>query len=185
MSIHIEVKNNKLYSPMPDTYDSRPAEVITAAYENADVELLDLWYWFQDFEDKHWLGKNYHYEYFENCEAISLMKRNGNIVGFSCIKKMDIGHRLLTRLYQEPQNRVKFSREFMRPTIFTMVEQQMLMSNMLGLDNLFISREPRANKYFKKWCHFLNEKSSCQWEYKQELIETVPGSWQNTVWRKQ
>ena len=47
MFMHIEVKNNKLYSPMPESYDSRPAEVITAAYSDADIELLDLWYWFQ------------------------------------------------------------------------------------------------------------------------------------------
>ena len=98
---------------------------------------------------------------------------------------MDMGHRLLTRLYQEPQNRVKFSREFMRPTIFTMVEQQLLMSDMLGLDNLFISRERRANKYFKRWCENLNEKSSCKWDYREELVETVSGSLQHTVWRKE
>lgn len=185
MHIHIEIKDNKLYSPMPDSYDSRPSEVITAAYENADIELLDLWYWFQDFKDKHWLGKSYRYDYFENCEAISLMKRKGNIVGFSCVKKMDIGYRLLTRLYQEPNNRVKFSREFMRPTIFAMVEQQLLMCDMLGLDKIFISRERRANKYFKRWCEILNEKSSCKWEYKEELVETVSGSLQHTVWRKE
>lgn len=183
--MHIEVKDGKLYSPMPESYDTRPAEIITAPFAKADIELLDLWYWFREFKDQHWLGKNYHYEYFENCEAISLMKRDGFVVGFSCIKKLDAGHRLLTRLYQEPNNRVKFSREFMRPTIFTMVEHQLLMCDMLGLKDVFISREQRANKYFKKWCEALNNKSSCRWTYKDDLIETVPGSWQHTVWRQE
>ena len=184
MHIHIEVNGKKLYSPMPESYDSRPSEVITAAYSDADLELLDLWFWFTNFKDQHWLGKTYHYEYFENCEAISLMKRQGQIVGFSCIKKMDMGNRILTRLYQEPDNRVGFSREFMRPTIFTMVEHQLMMCDILGLDKVFISREQRANKYFKKWCEVLNQKSSCKWNYEEKLVETVPGSWQHTVWRK-
>ena len=59
-----------------------------------------------------------------------------------------------------------------------------MMCDILGLDKVFISREQRANKYFKKWCEVLNQKSSCKWNYEEKLVETVPGSWQHTVWRK-
>ena len=181
MFVHIEVKDNKLYSPMPETGDTRPAEVITVAIDNADIELMELYECFKGFNDDHWLSKNYRFEYFENVEALSLMKVNNNIVGFSCIKKLEIGNRILTRLYQSM--RVPFTREVLRPTIYSMVEQQLLMCDILGLDNVFISREPRSSTHFRMFTEALNRRSSSRWTFKEDLTETVPNSFQYTAWR--
>jgi len=179
--MHIEVKDNKLYSPMPEARDTRPAEVTTVSIDNADMELMELHEWFGKFNDNHWLSKNYHFEYFENIEALSLMKVDNNIVGFSCIKRLEMGNRILTRLYQSM--RVPFTREVLRPTIHTMVEQQLLMCDLLGLDNIFISREPRSSTHFRMFTEALNRRSSSRWIFKEDLIEPVPNSWQYSAWR--
>jgi hypothetical protein len=167
-----------LYTEQPSN-DTRPAEVWTRKTKPEDLSDIDKLLY--GLKDTHWLAKNYTMDQIEKLKVISIMKREGKIVGFSGIQDIDIGSRILSRLYQVPKNRVRFTRELFRPTIQAMVEQQLLLE---GKDNqVVISREPRQSKYFKRFVDELNKRSTAKWTLNNQLYETVPGSWQYIAWR--
>lgn len=167
-----------LYTEQP-TNDTRPAEVWTRKTTYEDLYNIDKLLY--ELKDDHWLAKNYTIEQIEKLKIISIMKRKEKIVGFSGIQDIDLGSRILSRLYQVPENRVKFTRELFRPTIRAMVEHQLLLEN----NQVIISREPRQVRYFKRFVDELNKRSTATWTLNDQLYETVPGSWQYIAWRNQ
>jgi len=109
------------------------------------------------------------------------MRREGRIVGFSGVQDIELGSRILSRLYQTPDNRVQFTRELLRPTIQAMLEHQSLLVE----KNAIISREKRQANYFKRFVGAINKKSTNKWKLTAELYETVPNSWQYIAWREE
>lgn len=168
-----------LFTPYPEEYDTRPAEVWTR--KTTDIDLLHIERLLYEIKDDHWLHKNYTIEQIERLEYISLMKKQDQIVGFSGVQKINLGNRILTRLYQIPENRVKFTRELLRPTIRAMVEHQSL----LVKDKAIITREPRQSRYFRRFVEALNKRSTIKWHIDNVLYETVPNSMQYVAWRKE
>lgn len=161
-----------LFTPQPTKDDTRPAEIWTRAATEYDfMKIEQLMYY---IKDNHWLAKNYTMHQIERLKIISIMKRNDKIVGFSGIQDIDLGSRILSRLYQIPENRVQFTRELLRPTIHAMLEHQ----SMLVKKNAIITREERQSNYFKRFVNEINKKSTCKWEFINELTEVVPNSWQ-------
>ena len=164
---------------MPTANDTRPAEVWTRKitdYDLAEIEAL-----MHSIEDDHRLANNYNMKHIERLHTISIMRRDGKIVGFSGIQDIQIGSRLLSRLYQTPDNRVRFTRELLRPTIHAMLEHQSLLVE----KNAIISREKRQANYFKRFVGAINKKSTHKGKLTAELYETVPNSWQYIAWRKE
>ena len=167
-----------LYTEQPIN-DTRPAEVWTRKTTQQDLSDIDKLLY--ELKDDHWLSKNYTIDQIEKLKVISIMKREEKIVGFSGIQDIAIGSRILSRLYQVPENRVKFTRELFRPTIRAMVEHQLLLED----NQVVISREPRQVRYFKRFVDELNKRSTATWTLNDQLYETVPGSWQYIAWRNQ
>jgi len=181
-----ELDEYKLYSPMPEDYDTRPAELITFLPENEPslMSELELELMLFNAVDSHRLIENYSFSKMKKMICVTLMKRDNLIVGFSGIQKMEIGNRILSRLYQSNDNRVSFSREIGRPTLLNMVEHQCTISDKLNLKNLFISREPRGSmKHVKSFIDKLNSHTSSKWKQHPNLLETVKGSMQHIFWR--
>lgn len=161
-----------LYTPQPTKDDTRPAEIWTR--ETNEYDLLQIEHLLYNTKDDHWLAKNYNINHIERLRIISLMKRDGKIVGFSGVQNIELGSRMLSRLYQIPENRVRFTRELLRPTIHAMVEHQSLLVE----KNAIITREERQSNYFRRFIGAINKKSTCKWEFIDELKEVVPNSWQ-------
>lgn len=161
-----------LYTPMPTANDTRPAEVWTR--KTTDYDLVEIEECMHTVEDNHYLIDNYKMEQIENLHTISIMRRNGKIVGFSGIQDIELGSRILSRLYQTPDNRVKFTRELLRPTIHAMLEHQSLLVG----KNAIISRDQRQANYFKRFVGAINKKSTHKWELVAGLHETAQNSWQ-------
>ena len=161
-----------LFTPQPVENDTRPAEVWTR--ETTDYDLVEIEHLLSTIDDDHWLAKNYTIEQIERLRIISIMRRDGKIVGFSGVQDIQYGSRLLSRLYQVPENRVQFTRELLRPTIHAMLEHQSLLVE----KNAIITREERQSNYFRRFINAINKKSTCKWEFIDELTEVVPNSWQ-------
>lgn len=168
-----------LYTPMPTANDTRPAEVWTR--KATDYDLVEIEACMHSIEDDHWLAKNYTMKHIERLHTISIMRRDGKIVGFSGVQDIQLGSRILSRLYQTPGNRVQFTRELLRPTIHAMLEHQSLLVE----KNAIISREKRSVNYFKRFVEAINKKSTHKWKLTNELYETMPNSWQYIAWRKE
>lgn len=166
-----------LYTPRPTKNDTRPAEVWTRKPTQEDLSNIDKLLY--EIKDTHWLAENYNMQHIERLKVISIMKREGKIVGFSGIQDIFQGSRILSRLYQIPENRVRFTRELFRPTIRAMVEHQLLLED----NQVIISREPRQARYFKRFVDELNRRSTAKWTMTDDLYQTYPGSWQYIAWR--
>jgi hypothetical protein len=166
-----------LYTPQPLENDTRPAEVWTR--ETTDYDLVKIEQLLHSIEDSHWLSKNYTIDQIEKLKVISLMKRDDKIVGFSGIQEVNYGSRILSRLYQVPDNRIQFTRELLRPTIHAMVEHQLFFIR----GQAIISREPRQANYFKRFVDALNRKSTSKWFLDDKLYEVVKNSNQYVAWR--
>ena len=184
-----EIEEYKIYSPMPNKYDTRPAELITFLPKN-ETELmaeLELELMLFNVVDNHRLIENYTFSKMQEMIAITLMKRENLIVGFAGVQKLNLGHRILSRFYQSPvENRVNFSREVGRPTMMNIVKHQCLICDKLGLTNLFMSREPRGSmKHIKKFIDKINKETKLKWKLDSNLLETVDGSMQHIFWRTQ
>jgi hypothetical protein len=164
---------------MPTANDTRPAEVWTR--KTTDYDLVEIEACMHAVKDDHYLIDNYKIEQIENLHTISIMKRDGRIVGFSGVQDIELGSRILSRLYQTPDNRVQFTRELLRPTIHAMLEHQSLLVE----KNAIISREKRQANYFKRFVGAINKKSTHKWKLTAELYETVPNSWQYIAWREE
>ena len=158
-----------LCTPQPDN-DTRPAAVYTRETHPVDLMMIEELLW--EMKDDHRLIENYTIEQIERMHVLSLMYRDDKLVGFSGIQRLPLGNRILSRLYQIPDNRVRFTRELLRPTIHAMVEHQLLLGGNLT------AREPRVPGYFKRFVEALNNKSTARWEMMDGLHETVPGSLQ-------
>lgn len=170
--------NDSLFTPQPLFNDTRPAEVWTRKTTTEDLDSIEKT--LESVNDKHWLASNYTRKQLERLKVISIMKRNNKIVGFSGIQDIELGSRVLSRLYQVPDNRIQFTRELFRPTIRAMLEHQLLLES----NQVVISREPRQSRYFKRFVDELNKRSSAKWLLTDKLYETVPGSWQYIAWRE-
>lgn len=164
---------------MPTANDTRPAEVWTR--KTTDYDLVAIEECLYGVKDDHYLIDNYKIEHIENLHTISIMIRNDKIVGFSGVQDIELGSRILSRLYQTPDNRVQFTRELLRPTIHAMLEHQSLLVE----KNAIISREKRQANYFKRFVEAINKKSTHKWKLTAELYETVPNSWQYIAWREE
>lgn len=161
-----------LFTPQPIKDDTRPAEVWTRP--TTEYDLLKIEHLLYNTKDDHWLAKNYTIKQIERLKIISIMKRDGKIVGFSGVQDIEPGSRMLSRLYQIPENRIQFTRELLRPTIHAMVEHQSLLVE----KNAIITREERQSNYFRRFIEAINKKSTRKWEFIDELKEVVPNSWQ-------
>jgi len=181
-SNHIkEISHNLLYSPQPQEYDTRPAEVSTFipdVYPELAIELNEYSKTLK-YKDNHRLLKNYIDVDFFQFPFVTVLKQNDTIVGFSTgytrdfYKKNDI--RILTRYYQDNENfRIKFTREILRPTTYNVLLQQIEMSQRLKFDNCFISREPRTNQFFIKFVDAINERTDYNWEFREGPYLVAP-----------
>ncbi len=164
---------------MPTANDTRPAEVWTR--KTTDYDLVEIEACMYAVKDDHYLIDNYKIEQIENLHTISIMRRDDRIVGFSGVMDIKLGSRILSRLYQTPDNRVQFTRELLRPTIHAMLEHQSLLVE----KNAVISREKRQANYFKRFVGAINKNSTRKWKLTAELYETVPNSWQYIAWREE
>ena len=142
----------------------KPANVFTfLTTERMDI-IKKLKNFHFDNDDR--LAYNYSKLNWFDCEAISVYRRQREIVGFS-----SIGHRpeyydakeirILNRYYESKAMR-RTSKVFADDHVCEMVKQQLKMAKKLGYEKAFISRQ-RSPQYFKKFIKTMSEKMKQNW----------------------
>jgi len=191
-----EISHNLLYTPRPQEYDTRPAEVrtfIPSLYPELTEELNTYSATLKD-KDNHRLLENYIDVDFNEFPFVTMLKQNNKIVGFSTGYTRDFYPegciRILNRYYQDSNSlRVKFTREVLRPTTFAIVEQQLEMCRRQDYKSAIISREPRTNKFFSSFIKAISDKGTQTWEMKEGPFLLTPSynnpkAWQSIAYTK-
>lgn len=196
-SNHItEISHNFLYSPQPQEYDTRPAEVktfIPSLYPELTEELNRYSATLKN-KDNHRLLENYIDVDFSEFPFVTMLKQDNKIVGFSTGYVRDFYPnrcvRILNRYYQDNKHlRIQFTREILRPTTFAIVEQQLEIARRLQYDTAIITREPRTHKFFTKFIDALSLRGSQEWELRKGPYLLTPSynnpkAWQSIAYTK-
>lgn len=179
-----EIDKNLLYSPAAEEGDTRPADIYSFFPYYYPEKTQELNEYVKTLNDDHRLAINYSKIDFFKHDFVSVWKRNDKIVGFatgySCDYYPTNSIRILNRFYHNKQtSRIRFTREVLRPATFHCIQQQLIMANRLSFDNVFMSREPRTNKFFKMFTKALNARSAFKWEFKEGPFLVVANSEHN------
>jgi hypothetical protein len=186
----IKLDSTLFYSPLPDEYDSRPAEVYTFIPNNHSKLTEELNKYSNElyYKDSHRLLDNYKFLDFYKFPIVSMLKRENKIVGFATGYVRDWyplnSIRLFNRFYHDnTSSRIKFTRELLRPTTYNCLVQQVEMAKILNYDMAFISREIRAIKFFENFINAINSYTENKWEFKKGPFLLTPDkndlkSWQ-------
>lgn len=177
-----------IYSEISNEKDSRPAEIysfVTKKYPDLVVELND---YTKSLNDCHRLHKNYKNMDFSIFPFVSMWKKDNKIVGFSTGWDRDFypknSIRIFNRFYHDKDHsRVKFSREVLRPSTLNCLNHQIEFSKQMGYDYVFMTREPRTNKYFTEFVKGLNTKTNLKWEFKEGPFLVAPNAKDPSCWQ--
>jgi len=182
-----EIERNLLYSPIPEQYDVKPAEIYTFI-PSEHPELLDeLHVYCNDITDGHRLVNNYVGHDFSNYPFVTTWKRDNKLVGFCTGWDREFYYpgsvRLLNRFWLDPEHGRPQGRAILRPSTYNCIQQQLYMADRLGYKFPFISRELRTPKHFELFIIELNNRSIKDWEYRlgPYLLAPDPGSF--TCWQ--
>ena len=144
-----------------------------------------------EFDPRDRLAKNYNSINWFDYEAISLYRRNRQIVGFSTMshrpeyyEKGEV--RILNRYFESKVMR-RTSKVFADDHVCLMVKQQLALSKKLGYTKAFISRQ-RSPVYFKKFINTMAEKTGQQWYIEKDRVAVcdpkIEDCWQYKAWIK-
>ena len=154
--------------------DTRPADVVTFDPQKHTDRTHKLQQYITTLKerDTHRLLENYTDIVFNDFQAVTVLEREGEVVGFSTIfhrkNFYPVGAaRILNRFYQDKITaRIGFTREILRPTTYHTIMQQTMMATRLGYTHAFISREMRASSFFKAFIKELDRRTANHWELK-------------------
>lgn len=171
-----------------DIYPADVTTFVTADYPELTARLSA---YSRGIQDPHRLAGNYLDYDFSTSEFATMYTVEDNIVGFSTGWARDFypagSIRILNRFYQDPkQLRVKYIRNFLRPTTEAAVRQQVILAQRLGFATAFISRELRTTKYFSEFAAALNANTEYDWEHQTGPFLVAPdpsnpGCWQSII----
>lgn len=182
------MSRNLIHSEISEHFDSRPAEIISFITKDYPDLVAELNEYSKNINDNHRLYKNYKNINFSIFPFVSMWKRKNKIVGFATGWNRDIypknSIRIFNRFYHDKSlARVKFSREILRPSTLNCLNHQIELSKNLGYDYIFMSREPRTNKYFKEFVNGLNSKTDLRWEFKEGPFLVAPNPNDISCWQ--
>lgn len=168
--------------------DSRPADVTTFITRQYPQLTERLSAYSRKLVDSHRLAGNYLDYDFKESHIATMYTVDDEIVGFSTGWARDFyppnSIRLLNRFYQDPDRlRLPFAREFLRPTTFAALQQQMFLAARLGFANAFITRELRAKKQFAEFARTLDERTTHHWSFEPGPFLVAPDPDNRACWQ--
>lgn len=142
-----------------------------------------------EFDKSDRLADNYKKLDWFDCEAISVYRRQKDIVGFSSMNYRPEWYgskeiRILNRYYESKAMR-RTSKVFADDHVCEMVKQQLRMAKKLGYEKAFISRQ-RSPQYFKKFIKTMSEKTKQNWILEKDKVSVcdpkIEDCWQYKAW---